>query len=376
MGRFGICRTCHRTTWGQPPRLSGGAQLRPGLVCRQKGGRALLDWDSRGRLSSAWFVADKSILSWRGSVADSLGTFIQTYVRFDRGGRHKIRLRGRDRAGRSEDDAVSDDLARGHSWRSPLSSCAQESAGELKAVGIGSFGPIDLHSTSLTFGYVTSTPKAGWQNYNLAGTVRDALGVPVGFDTDVSAAALGEARWGAAQNLTDFLYLTIGTGIGGGAIINGRVLHGLVHPEMGHIQVPHDLVEGPISGRLPLPRRLPGRIGFWSGDAGALGQGRPGPSAGPSGMDFGSALSRAGSGQLGADFVTAAHSAGRRRVAPVASFRSNPARPGGTAQRICPGNRGDTGHRPVCGPTATRRRAGVLGGLVLAEQAYSRLDGG
>ena len=71
--------------------------------------------------------------------------------------------------------------------------------------------------------------------------MRDALGVPVGFDTDVDAAALGEARWGAAQNLTDFLYLTIGTGIGGGAIINGRVLHGMVHPEMGHIRVPHDL---------------------------------------------------------------------------------------------------------------------------------------
>ena len=127
----------------------------------------------------------------------------------------------------------------------------EESAGELKAVGIGSFGPIDLHSTSLTFGYVTSTPKAGWQNYNLAGTVRDALGVPVGFDTDVSAAALGEARWGAAQNLTDFLYLTIGTGIGGGAIINGRVLHGLVHPEMGHIRVPHDLVKDPYPGGCP-----------------------------------------------------------------------------------------------------------------------------
>jgi len=71
----------------------------------------------------------------------------------------------------------------------------KESGGELQAVGIGSFGPIDLHSTSLTFGYVTSTPKVGWQNYNLAGTVRDALGVPVGFDTDVDAAALGEARW-------------------------------------------------------------------------------------------------------------------------------------------------------------------------------------
>src|SRR6202162_5070213 len=87
----------------------------------------------------------------------------------------------------------------------------EASKGDLKAVGIGSFGPIDLHSTSLTFGYVTSTPKAGWQNYNLAGTVGDALGVPGGFDTDVGAGALGEAPWGAAQGLTDFLYLTIGT---------------------------------------------------------------------------------------------------------------------------------------------------------------------
>jgi len=127
----------------------------------------------------------------------------------------------------------------------------EESRGELKAVGIGSFGPIDLHRTSLTFGHVTSTPKAGWQNYDLAGTVREALAVPVGFDTDVDAAALGEARWGAAQNLTDFIYLTVGTGIGGGAIINGRVLHGLVHPEMGHIRVPHDLVKDPYAGGCP-----------------------------------------------------------------------------------------------------------------------------
>ena len=126
-----------------------------------------------------------------------------------------------------------------------------QSRGELRAVGIGSFGPIDLHSTSLTFGYVTSTPKAGWQNYNLAGTVRDALAVPVGFDTDVDAAALGEARWGAAQDLSDSLYLTVGTGIGGGAIINGRVLHGLVHPEMGHIRVPHDLASDPYPGCCP-----------------------------------------------------------------------------------------------------------------------------
>jgi fructokinase len=126
-----------------------------------------------------------------------------------------------------------------------------QSKGELQAVGIGSFGPVDLHPDSATFGYITSTPKAGWQNYNLAGAVKDALAVPVGFDTDVDAAALGEARWGAAQDLSDFLYLTIGTGIGGGAIINDRVLHGLVHPEMGHIRVPHDRKRDPYAGCCP-----------------------------------------------------------------------------------------------------------------------------
>jgi fructokinase len=126
-----------------------------------------------------------------------------------------------------------------------------QSNGELQAVGIGSFGPVDLHPDSSTFGFITSTPKPGWQNYNLAGAVKDALAVPVGFDTDVDAAALGEARWGAAQDLSDFLYLTIGTGIGGGAIINDRVLHGLVHPEMGHIRVPHDRTRDPFPGCCP-----------------------------------------------------------------------------------------------------------------------------
>jgi fructokinase len=101
------------------------------------------------------------------------------------------------------------------------------------AVGIASFGPVDLKK-----GWITSTPKAGWENCDLAGAIRGALRVPVGFDTDVNGAALGEARWGAAQGISDFLYLTVGTGIGGGAMANGRLLHGMAHPEMGHIRVP------------------------------------------------------------------------------------------------------------------------------------------
>jgi fructokinase len=122
---------------------------------------------------------------------------------------------------------------------------------DLRSVGIASFGPVDLNPASRTYGYITSTPKAGWRDTDVAGRLGKALGVPVGFDTDVNGAALGEARWGAAQGLCDFLYLTVGTGIGGGAMVQGRLLHGLVHPEMGHIRVPHDLAQDPYPGCCP-----------------------------------------------------------------------------------------------------------------------------
>jgi len=141
--------------------------------------------------------------------------------------------------------------APGATTASAVAFLREHSGDQLQAVGIGSFGPVDLCPSSPTFGYITSTPKSGWQNYDFAGAVRTALGVPVGFDTDVNAAALGEARWGAAQSLSDFLYLTIGTGIGGGAIVNGRVLHGLLHPEMGHIRIPHDFSRDPYAGSCP-----------------------------------------------------------------------------------------------------------------------------
>ncbi|MBZ5586509.1 MAG: ROK family protein [Acidobacteriia bacterium] len=121
----------------------------------------------------------------------------------------------------------------------------------VKAVGIGSFGPVDLHPASPTYGYITSTPKAGWRQFDLAGAVGRALGAPVAFETDVNAAAIGEARWGAARGLADFVYLTIGTGIGGGAMAGGRIVHGLVHPEMGHIRIPHDLARDPFPGGCP-----------------------------------------------------------------------------------------------------------------------------
>lgn len=127
----------------------------------------------------------------------------------------------------------------------------QAEYGALQAIGIAAFGPLDPDPRSESYGYITSTPKPGWANANFVGAMRQAFDLPVGFDTDVNGAALGEWRWGAAQGLDTFVYLTIGTGVGGGAMVNGRLLHGLVHPEMGHIVLPHDWEHDPYKGRCP-----------------------------------------------------------------------------------------------------------------------------
>ncbi len=128
---------------------------------------------------------------------------------------------------------------------------AHQQQSKIAAIGIASFGPIDLHPQSATFGYITSTPKPGWANTDLRGAIHRALDVPVAFDTDVNGAALGEYRWGAAQWLDTFVYLTIGTGIGGGGLVRGQLMHGLVHPEMGHIRLPHDWQADPFPGACP-----------------------------------------------------------------------------------------------------------------------------
>jgi fructokinase len=131
----------------------------------------------------------------------------------------------------------------------------RETAGrELSAVGVGAFGPVDLRAESSTFGFITSTPKVEWQQFDLAWTLHRALDVPIGFDTDVNAAAAGEARWGAGRGIADFIYLTVGTGIGGGAMVNGELVHGMLHPEMGHVRIPHDLAEDPYPGGCPYHR--------------------------------------------------------------------------------------------------------------------------
>jgi fructokinase len=120
-------------------------------------------------------------------------------------------------------------------------------AKEIQAIGIGTFGPIDVNPQSPAYGSVTKTPKPHWSGYRIVEHLKRYFDIPIGFDTDVNAAALGEATWGAAAGLNSCLYMTIGTGIGAGAIVEGKLVHGLTHPEMGHILVrrhPDDSYEG------------------------------------------------------------------------------------------------------------------------------------
>jgi fructokinase len=126
-----------------------------------------------------------------------------------------------------------------------------EREGPVGAIGIGSFGPVDRKPSSPTWGYITTTPKPGWAHTDLGQAVGRRVGVPVAFDTDVNAAALGEHRWGAGRDLETFCYITVGTGIGGGGLAGGRLLHGLLHPEFGHMRIPHDRGVDPFPGTCP-----------------------------------------------------------------------------------------------------------------------------
>jgi fructokinase len=122
---------------------------------------------------------------------------------------------------------------------------------DLEAVGVGAFGPVEVNSASPRWGTITTTPKPGWRNTDVVGPLAEALGVPIALDTDVNAAAVGEWRHGSARGLDTFVYLTVGTGIGGGVFTNGRPVHGLLHPEVGHVLVPHDRKRDPFPGCCP-----------------------------------------------------------------------------------------------------------------------------
>ncbi len=108
---------------------------------------------------------------------------------------------------------------------------------KIEALGVASFGPVDLDPESPTYGHITTTPKPGWKNYDLVGTLQKALNVPIGFDTDVNGSLLGEVTFGDSKGLSDVVYITIGTGIGGGVLSGGKLVHGMLHPEMGHMLI-------------------------------------------------------------------------------------------------------------------------------------------
>jgi fructokinase len=169
---------------------------------------------------------------------------------------------------------------------------AASAYGRFQALGIASFGPVDLSRNSPTYGFITSTPKPGWRTTSVAARLFSAFNAPVGFDTDVNGAALAEGRWGAGRNLEDFAYVTVGTGVGVGLVANGRLLHGFGHPELGHIRIARqlgddwpgvcvfhgDCVEGLASGgaiaaRAGMPtHQVPADSPVWQPTAHALAQ--------------------------------------------------------------------------------------------------------
>lgn len=128
---------------------------------------------------------------------------------------------------------------------------AQARHGALAAIGIASFGPLELDRAAANWGHITATTKPGWSNTDFGARVGGELGLPVGFDTDVNGAALAESRWGAGRGLPASVYVTIGTGIGGGVFIDGKPLKGLSHPEMGHIRPPRHPDDTAFAGICP-----------------------------------------------------------------------------------------------------------------------------
>lgn len=126
-----------------------------------------------------------------------------------------------------------------------------ESPHRIEALGIAHFGPVDIDQRSPSFGRILKAPKLGWSDLDIVGRYRGVLQVPVAFQSDVNAAAVGEAALGAGRGLSNFVYVTVGTGIGGGVMINGRLLHDARHPEIGHMLVGRDHRVDPYGGCCP-----------------------------------------------------------------------------------------------------------------------------
>ncbi len=235
-----------------------------------------------------------------------------------------------------------------------------ERAGNLDAIGIGSFGPVDLDPQSPQWGHITTTPKPGWAGTDVAGRVGAVIGGPVAFETDVGAAALGEERWGAGRGCRVFCYVTVGTGIGGAVVVDGRVRRGATHAEMGHQRIPHR-ADDPYPGDCPFHGDC--WEGLASGPAMTARWGRPG--------------AELGADHPGWDLEAGYVAAGLANIALVLSvprfvLGGGVAGHPGLVERVEAGVAGLlAGYVPppsVVAP-ALGSRAGVLGALVLAERA-------
>src|ERR1700730_6158790 len=123
--------------------------------------------------------------------------------------------------------------------------------GTLAAIGVASFGPVELDKSSARYGFIGKTPKPGWGGTDIAGMLAREFSCPIGFDTDVNGAALAEHRWGAARDVKTLVYLTIGTGIGGGVLVDGAPIHGLMHPEIGHVYPRRHPLDSGFAGVCP-----------------------------------------------------------------------------------------------------------------------------
>lgn len=126
-----------------------------------------------------------------------------------------------------------------------------ELQGRFAAIGIASFGPVELNRSAANYGFITKTPKAGWSNTDVCGYFRAAFAVPVAFETDVNGAAWGELVAGAARDCSNFIYVTVGTGIGAGIVVNGKLLQGVTHPEVGHMLMPRASLQDDYEGCCP-----------------------------------------------------------------------------------------------------------------------------
>ncbi len=241
---------------------------------------------------------------------------------------------------------------------------------QVDALGIGCFGPVELDRQSPEYGHITTTPKLAWRNYDIVGAFREALGCPVGFDTDVNGSVLGEVTFGQAKGKKCVIYLTIGTGVGGGIYIDGKLLHGMLHPEAGHVLI-RKKSDDAYEGKCPYHKTCleglaagPAIEARWGQKAVEL-KDRPG-------VESGGGLHRAGAGGLYPDALTGDDHFRRRRDAPGTAFPIDPGKSDPDAGRLYPDGRAG-GYGALYRACKPARRSGNHGLSGAGKKRKSRL---